>query len=493
MEGGDPVHYDLMDDKFHEECGVFGIYLKGAPDESTDAARTTFYGLYALQHRGQESAGIAVAVPGGEISLHKGMGLVSDIFSPEVIEKMPGPIAVGHVRYSTTGASIMANAQPLAFRLLHGMLALAHNGNLVNATALRRQLATMGSIFQTTTDTEVIANLLARYSQDRLEDALAKTMIDIKGAFALVLMTEDRLVGVRDPLGLRPLVLGEYAGGYVLASETCALDTIGATFIRDVEPGEIVAIDEKGITSYNFLKTGKRAHCIFEYIYFARPDSTIDGINVNRARRELGKQLARESGVDADIVIAVPDSGTAAAIGYSQEAGIPFEEGLMKNRYVGRTFIQPTQAMRDLGVRIKLNPVGPAVKGKRVIMVDDSIVRGTQLRETVDLLYRCKAREVHIRSACPPLVFGCKYLNFSTSRSEMDLVARKAIIDLEGKEPDSFEEYCNPVSDKYNCMVERISNRLNFSTLKYQNINDMLDSIGIDKDKICTYCWNGKE
>ncbi|HBK54308.1 MAG TPA: amidophosphoribosyltransferase, partial [Syntrophomonas wolfei] len=326
------------EDKFHDECGVFGIFLNESEDDC-EAARTTFYGLYALQHRGQESAGIAVS-NGHEIQLHKGMGLITEVIKPDHIKKLKGRLSIGHVRYSTTGMSNVVNTQPLVFHYLNGMLALAHNGNLVNTVELRKRLAAYGSVFQTTSDTEVVANLLARYSQDnKIEDALARCIMDAKGAFALLIMTEDRLVGVRDPMGIRPLCLGELNGNYILASESAALDTVGATLIRDVNPGEIVVIDQDGLHSRQVIDSPRRAHCIFEYIYFARPDSTIDQVNVYQARREMGRQLARECNIDADMVISVPDSGTSSALGYAEEAGLPFEEGLMKNRYVGRTFI----------------------------------------------------------------------------------------------------------------------------------------------------------
>lgn len=411
--------FNEIEDKMTHECGVFGIYLNN-PENDTDAARTTFYGLYALQHRGQESSGLAVS-DGRQISLHKGMGLVTEVISAEHINRLKGNIAIGHVRYSTTGASLPVNAQPLVFHYLNGMMGVAHNGNLVNTVELRRRLATYGSVFQTTTDTEVVANLLARYSQDLLEDALAKSMIDMKGAYALVIMSEDRLVGVRDPMGIRPLCLGELGGNYVLASESTAIDTIGAKFIRDVNPGEIVVIDKDGLRSLQVFNSTRSANCIFEYIYFARSDSTIDGINVYQARLELGRRLARESGIEADLVIAVPDSGTPSAIGYAQASGIPFAEGLMKNRYVGRTFIQPNQKIRELGVRIKLNPIREVVAGQRVVMVDDSIVRGTTSRQIVQMLRDAGAREVHMAVASPPTQYPCFY-GIDTSRRE-ELIA----------------------------------------------------------------------
>jgi len=418
------MHYEI-EDKFKDECGVFGIFLNN-PISDTDAARITYYGLYALQHRGQESAGIAVS-SGHNINLYKGSGLVSEVIKPRALEDLRGHIAIGHVRYSTTGESGLVNAQPLVFHYLNGMVALAQNGNLVNTVELKKRLATYGSVFQTTTDTEIIANLLARYSQDKMEDALAKCLIDMKGAFALLIMTEDRLVGVRDQMGIRPMCIGNFKGNYVLASESAALDTIGADFVRDVNPGEIVVIDSKGMRSHQVINSPRSAHCIFEYIYFARPDSTIDGINVYQARRCIGRKLAQECGIDADLVISVPDSGTSAALGYAEEAGLPFEEGLMKNRYIGRTFIQPTQEMRELGVRLKLNAIQEVVKGKRIIMVDDSIVRGTTSKKIVQMLRDAGAKEVHMAVASPPTKYPC-YYGIDTSRRE-ELIANNMEID----------------------------------------------------------------
>lgn len=450
-------------DKFKDECGVFGIFMN-QPSSSTEAARNTFYGLYALQHRGQESAGIAVS-DGQEIALHKGMGLVADVIKNADIEKLQGNIAIGHVRYSTTGGSSLVNAQPLVFHYLKGMVALAHNGNLTNTVELKKRLETYGSVFQTTTDTEIIANLMARYSQDTLEDALAKAMIDVKGAYALIIMTADRLVGVRDKMGIRPLCIGSLNGDYVMASESAALDTVGAQFIRDVNPGEIVVIDKSGLRSIQEINSRHKAHCIFEYIYFARPDSTIDGLNVNRVRREMGRQLAREHKIDADIVIPVPDSGTASALGYSEEAKLPFEEGLMKNRYVGRTFIQPTQQMRELGVRLKLNPVVEVVKGKRVIMIDDSIVRGTTSRKIVQMLRNAGAREVHVVVASPPARHPC-YYGIDTSRRE-ELIA--STMDLAG-----------------------ITDYIGADSLHYLSMAGMLAAMNTDDDIFCTACFCGE-
>lgn len=451
-----------FDDKLKEECGVFGIFLNN-PAEECEAATTAFYGLYALQHRGQESSGIAVA-DGHKIELQKGMGLVTEVIKGQHIKKLKGYIAIGHVRYSTTGASSLVNAQPLVFHYLNGMVGLAHNGNLVNTVELRKRLSTYGSVFQSTTDTEVVANLLARYSQDGMEDALAKCMIDMKGAFALVIMTEDRLVGVRDQMGIRPLCIGEINGSFVLASESAALDTVGAKFVRDVIPGEIVVIDKEGMRSLQVINSPRRAHCIFEYIYFARADSTIDGINVYQARREMGRQLARECNIDADMVISVPDSGTPAALGYAEESGLPFEEGLMKNRYVGRTFIQPSQKIRELGVRLKLNAVNEVVQGKRIIMVDDSIVRGTTSKKIVQMLREAGATEVHMVVASPPTKFPC-YYGIDTSRRE-ELIASKM-------SEDEIEKF------------------IGADSLHYMSMEGMFKALKADEQCFCAACFSG--
>lgn len=458
------MFYEIEEnDKFEEECGVFGIYLNNPPGD-TDAARLSFYGLYALQHRGQESVGIAVS-DSQRIHLHKGMGLVSEVINDKVIESLKGNCAVGHVRYSTTGESGLINAQPLVFHSLNGMIALAHNGNLINTEELRKRLATYGSVFQTSTDTEIVANLLARYSQDTMEDALAKCMIDLKGAYALIIMTEDKLVGVRDPMGFRPLCIGEIDGNYVLASESAALNTIGAKFIRDVDPGEIVVINETGIRSIKVVNSPRKAHCIFEYIYFARPDSTIDGLNVYQTRRQLGRQLARECNINADIVISVPDSGTASALGYAEEAGLPFEEGLMKNRYVGRTFIQPTQQMRELGVRLKLNAIKEVVEGKRVIMVDDSIVRGTTSKNLVHMLKNAGATEVHMVVSSPPTRFPCHY-GIDTSYKE-ELIANVKTHD-------------------------EITKFIGANSLHYINTEGLFSAIKKDEKDFCSACFSGE-
>lgn len=412
------------DDKPKEECGVFGIY---APEQ--EVARLTYYGLYALQHRGQESAGIAVS-NGRDIQVHKGMGLVAEVFSKRILKELEldGKMAIGHVRYSTTGSSLLTNAQPLVVHYQKGMMALAHNGNLTNAGELREELAKDGAVFQTTVDTEVIVQLIARYCRGSLEDALVKTMMDLQGAYALVVAAENKILGARDPHGVRPLCIGQLEGRYVLASESCALDTIGAEFVRDVLPGEIITIDEDGLYSRQGIPVQKTAVCAFEYIYFARPDSTIDQLNVTESRRRMGVELAREYPIDADIVIPVPDSGMTAALGYAEESGIPFAQGLLKNRYVGRTFIQPTQEMREVAVRLKLNANAQVIKGKRVIMIDDSIVRGTTSSRIVEMLRKVGAKEVHLLICSPPVLYPC-YYGIDTAEREK-LIATQ--LDLEG-------------------------------------------------------------
>ncbi|MDK2823819.1 MAG: amidophosphoribosyltransferase [Clostridia bacterium] len=411
-------------DKLSEECGVFGIYAPGY-----EVARMAYYGLFALQHRGQESAGIAVT-NGCGIQVHKDMGLVAEVFNEDILKKMKGYMGIGHVRYSTTGSSLALNAQPLVCRYLQGSIALAHNGNLTNANELRDKLANNGSVFQSTIDSELIVNLIARYGQNSIEESLMKCMIDIKGSYSLVVMTEEKLIGVRDPFGNRPLCIGKLGkNGYVIASESCALDTIGAEFTRDVQPGEIVIIDKNGLNSQRIFTKDQGAVCIFEYIYFARPDSIIDGISVNYARRNMGGQLAKEAPLDVDVVIAVPDSGTASAIGYAQTAGVPFSQGLLKNRYAGRTFIQPDQNMRELGVKLKLNPIRQEIAGKRVAIVDDSIVRGTTSRKLVEMLRQNGAKEVHMLVSSPPVMYPCYYGIDTSERAEL-IAAQKSLDEI---------------------------------------------------------------
>ncbi|MEH6753561.1 MAG: amidophosphoribosyltransferase [Alphaproteobacteria bacterium] len=390
-------------DKFHEECGVFGVY------GSEDAAALTALGLHALQHRGQEAAGI-VSYDGKRFHPHRAMGLVGDIFgNAEVIETMPGDSAIGHNRYSTAGETVLRNVQPLYADYSFGGLALAHNGNLTNARQLRRELVQAGSLFQSTMDTEVIQHLIATSRETRLLDRFIEALRAIDGAYSLVALSRRKMIGARDPLGVRPLVLGELGDAWILASETCALDIIGATFVRDIEPGELIVIDEDGLHSYKPSPQVRKRLCIFEYIYFARPDSDVDGTNVYEARKGIGAELARESHVDADLVIPVPDSGVPAAIGYAAEAGIPFELGLIRNHYVGRTFIEPTDEIRHLGVRLKHNANRGQLDGKSVILVDDSIVRGTTSKKIVEMVRSAGAREVHVRISSPPTRGPCYY------------------------------------------------------------------------------------
>jgi amidophosphoribosyltransferase len=400
----------LDDDHFHEECGVFGVFHPGE-----DVANLTYFGLYSLQHRGQESAGIAVS-DGHEIRVSKEMGLVSQVFDQETIDELKGYIAIGHTRYSTTGSAKLSNAQPM--RMDHpdiGPVMIGHNGNLVNAHKLRDELAAKGVEFETTSDTEVIGALLAQTRADSLEHALAESLPRIEGAYCLVFLTKDSLVAARDPLGIRPLCLGRFGDvdapggtGYVIASETCALDVIGATFLCEIEPGEIVTVDSTGMRSTKIQRaTAHRAMCSFEFIYFARPDSVMMGRSLYEARRQMGRELAREAPADADIVITLPDSGTPAAIGYAEEAGLPFAEGMIKSRYITRTFIQPTQRLREAGIRLKFNPMRHVLEGRRVVLVDDSIVRGTTSRRIIDELRRAGAAEVHMRIASPPIAWPC--------------------------------------------------------------------------------------
>ena len=401
-----------MFDKFHEECGVFGIF--GHPD----AANLTYLGLYSLQHRGQESAGI-VSSDGKQLFGEKSMGLVADIFDEERIKKLPGHMAIGHNRYSTTGDSVAINIQPILVNFALGGLAIAHNGNLVNAGILKDELEAYGSIFQSTMDSEVIIHLIAQSRMATLHERIVDALSHVQGSYSLLLITETELIAVRDPNGFRPFSLAELDGAYVVASETCAFDLIEATYIRDIAPGEMVVINSSGIKSSFPFKPAEPSHCIFEFIYFARPDSMVFGQNVYTIRKAFGKQLARETGIEADVVIAVPDSGVPAALGYAEEAGIPFDFGLIRNHYVGRTFIEPRQTIRHFGVKIKLNPVKDALKGKRVIVVDDSIVRGTTSKKIIKMIRNAGAAEVHMRISSPPTSYPCFYGIDTPTRQEL--------------------------------------------------------------------------
>ena len=460
-------HKLQQDRELHEECGVFGIY----DFDGGDVASSIYYGLFALQHRGQESCGIAVSDtngPKGKVDSYKGMGLVNEVFSPEDLERLKGDIGVGHVRYSTAGGSTRENAQPLVLNYVKGTLGLAHNGNLINAPELRRELEYTGAIFQTTIDSEVIAYHIARERLNcgTVEESVKLAMQKIKGAYSLVVMSPRKLIGARDPQGFKPLCIGKRDNAYILASETCALDTIGAEFVRDVLPGEIVTITpQHGIVSDTSLcpKESEEARCIFEYIYFARPDSVIDGVSVYNSRIKAGRFLAMDSPVEADIVVGVPESGNAAALGYSMESGIPYGTAFVKNGYVGRTFIKPKQSSRESSVRVKLNVLKDVVKGKRVIMIDDSIVRGTTSDRIVGMLKEAGAKEVHVRISSPPFLWPCY---FGT-----DVPAREQLI-------------------AYNRSIEEIRDIIGADSLGYLEI-DRLEELSEGKS-ICKGCFNGK-
>jgi amidophosphoribosyltransferase len=402
----------VEDDHFHDQCGLFGVF--GHPD----AAHLAYMGLYALQHRGQESAGIAAA-DGQKIRLEKGMGLVNDVFTEGRLDALTGDRALGHVRYSTSGDTVATNAQPYLIECHRGPIAVGHNGNLVNAAILRQELEAAGSIFQSTSDTEVILHLYARSHRERVEDAIAASLYKVMGAFSLLFLTPEALVAARDPWGFRPLVLGRLGEATVIASETCALDLVDATYVRDVEPGEVLIVDADGLRSFKPFPPEPTAHCVFEHVYFARPDSLVFGRTVLESRLKLGRQLAREAPADADIVCPVPDSGMGAALGFSQESGLPFEWGLIRNHYVGRTFIQPRQGQRTAGVKIKLNPVRQVIEGRRVVLIDDSIVRGTTSQKIVRMVREAGAREVHLRISSPPTTGPCYYGIDTPLKSEL--------------------------------------------------------------------------
>lgn len=413
---------ELMGDSLHEECGVFGVY------HHDQAAQLTYYGIHSLQHRGQESAGIAVS-DGKDVRYHRGMGLVTEAFSDHQLDDLPGETAIGHVRYTTAGGSQFQNAQPLVFRYHQGTICLAHNGNITNANQLRQRLEGEGSIFQTTSDTEVVAHLIARSQAKSLEDAVEEALRQVEGAFALLILTKEKLIAALDSHGLRPLSIGRLNGSWVVASETCAFEVIGATYEREVEPGEMVIWDGSGMQSRQFHSEPERRLCTFEYIYFARPDSDLNQANVHLVRKRLGQRLYEEAPVEADVVTGVPDSSISAAIGYAERSGIPYELGLIKNRYVGRTFIQPSQELRARGVRMKLSAVRQVVEGKRVVMIDDSIVRGTTSGRIVRLLREAGAKEVHVRISSPPVAYPCFY-GIDTSTREELIAARLSVEEI---------------------------------------------------------------
>ncbi len=450
----------FSDEKPRESCGLIGI--SGHPE----SARICYFGLYALQHRGQESAGIAV-VRDKAIAEHKGMGLVPEVFDNASLEKLNGLCAIGHVRYSTTGSSILTNAQPMVIYHKHRSFAVAHNGNLVNAHSLKSELEESGAIFQTTMDSEVFLHLFVRNLKQGLEQALVETVKRLKGAFSFVFLTsEGEVIGIKDPYGFRPLCLGKLNGNYILASETCALDLVEAEFVRELEPGEIVIISKDGLKSIKTETACRRAFCIFEFIYFARPDSTIYGKNVYKIRKAHGRCLAKEAPAKADLVMPFPDSGTYAALGFSEESGIPFEMGMIRNHYIGRTFIQPTQSMRDFGVRVKLNPVKEILKGKDIIIIEDSIIRGTTIKTRVKSLRELGVKKIHMRVSGPPHRFPCHYgIDFST-RGEL-IAATKSVSELK--------------------------DILGLDSLHYLSIDGLLKSTGIEnpEENFCKACFDG--
>ena len=446
-----------MSDKFREECGVFGIF------GHREAANLTYLGLYALQHRGQESAGIA-ASDGITIRVSKAMGYVNEAFNEDTLAKLPGTSAVGHVRYSTAGESRLVNAQPIVIDSTHGQLALCHNGNLVNAGEVRDELVRQGSIFQATTDSEVVVHLYARSRQDNPEAAVVEALSQVRGAFSFVLMTKDRLIGVRDPHGFRPLAIGRLKDAWVICSETCAMDLIGATYERDVEPGEMVVVTAQGLKSLRPFAAAPHAQCVFEHVYFARPDSYVFGESVNHVRTEFGRRLARESGVPADVVVPIPDSGVCAATGYSETAGIPMRMGLIRNHYVGRTFIEPQQSIRHFGVKVKLNAVRDILEGRRVVLIDDSIVRGTTSRKIVKMVRAAGATEVHMRISCPPTISPCFYGVDTPSRK--DLIAATHTL-------------------------EQIRKHLGADSLAYLSLDGLMGAVRGGRSKYCASCYTG--
>lgn len=447
-----------MSESPKEACGLFGI------SGHRDAARLTYLGLYSLQHRGEEAAGI-VTYDGKQMHLYKEQGLVSEVFDEDVLKHLPGRSAIGHTRYSTTGGSVLKNVQPLLVNYAKGALAVAHNGNLVNASQLKRELEAAGSIFQTTVDSEIILHLLARSTKKTFEEDLADCLPKLQGAFSLLFLTEGALIGCRDPNGFKPLCIGKFNHTYILASETCALDLIGARFVREVEPGEVVVIDGNGLHSLRPFQDQmpRRSHCLFEHVYFSRPDSVIFGDSVQAVRVRLGRQLAREHPVQADVVMPIPDSGNFAALGFSLESSIPQAIGFIRNHYVGRTFIQPAQEIRDLKVRVKFNPIKEVVKGKRLVVVDDSLIRGTTTRARIKSLREAGAKEIHMRISCPPTKFSCFYgIDFPTRK---ELIANKFSID-------------------------EIRRFVGADTLGYLSQEGLLSCVK-QPEHYCTACWSG--
>src|SRR5712671_462915 len=471
----------LEDDHFHDHCGVFGVF--GHPE----AAKLAYLGIYALQHRGQESAGIASA-DGNDLHIYKSLGHVQEIFTPEAIAQLPGSAAIAHTRYSTAGDNVLINAQPIVIDCNKGKLALGHNGNLPSASKWRRTLEHRGSIFQTTSDTEVIVHLVARSPARNLSGALADALNQVEGAYSLLVLTRDEMYAARDPRGFRPLALGKLDGAWIVASETCAFDLLGATYMRDIEPGEMVRITKRGIESLRFAAEKPLQHCIFEHVYFARPDSLVFGRVVEQSREMLGRLLAREHPVPADVVVPVPDSGVPAALGYAHESGVPFRMGLIRNHYVGRTFIEPQQAIRDFGVKLKLNPVRGLLEGKRVVLVDDSIVRGTTSRKIVHLVREAGATEVHMRISCPPTISPCYYGVDTPTREELiaadesrgrPRLTEAEIETLEGK------------LDQGQRSLEEIRRYLGADSLGYVSLENLRRAVEDSRGSYCTSCYTG--
>jgi len=449
---------DSTADKFRDECGVFGIY--GHPE----AARLTYLGLYALQHRGQESCGI-VSSDGAELRSERAMGLVSDAFDQARLDKLPGAAAIGHVRYSTAGEVSIREAQPFLVACQHGQVAVCHNGNLPFATEERKRLEREGAIFSSTSDTEVVLHGIARSRAAGIAEAIPEVLCETEGAFSMLFLTPESLIAIRDPRGFRPLALGRLNDAWVVASETCAFDLIDARYVRDVEPGEMIVIDKRGLRSSSPLPPRPHSHCIFEHVYFSRPDSIIYGHSVNESRHKMGKRLAVEQPADADLVVPVPDSGVAAAVGYAAQSGINFRFGLVRNHYVGRTFIEPKQSIRSFGVRIKLNPVRDLIEGRRVVLIDDSIVRGTTSKKIVRMVREAGAREVHLRISCPPTVSPCFY--GVDTPNKKDLIAAQM-------------------------SVEDIRDFIEADSLGYLSLEGMLEATGIRPDSSCVACWTGR-
>ena len=446
-----------MLDKLHEECGVVGVY--GHPE----AANLVYLGLYALQHRGQESAGI-VASTHSKMRLEVGMGLVADVFDPIRILKLPGPLAIGHNRYSTAGKSELVNAQPCMINYSAGSLALAHNGNLVNAQTIRKDLGGKGAIFQSTNDSEVIVHLMAQSKAETFLDRAAEALKQVSGAYSLVLMTKTELLAARDPHGFRPLCLGKLDGSYIVASETCVMDLIEAEFIREIEPGELILINDQGIQSFFPFKKVETKHCVFEHIYFARPDSFIFGEHVYTARKNMGRAMAQESPADVDLIVPVPDSGVVSAMGFAEESGIPFEMGLIRNHYVGRTFIEPQSQIRHFGVKLKLNAVKKIIAGKRVAIIDDSIVRGTTARKIVKMLRDAGAKEIHLRISAPPILHSCFYGIDTPTKEEL-------------------------IAHTHN--LEETRQYLAADSLAYLSLEKMMEVLENGKKKFCSACFDG--